>query len=223
MSKGEFIERLQQAMVDLEDEEVYKLLREGIDAGVAPMDMVIDALSPGLNTIGELVKKHERSVSDMVIAGEIMKDAVRMLCPVMEAGGQSTGDTMVIGSVEGNQHNIQGKQIVAAMFTGAGYKVVDIGENVPAGEFVKAAQERKATVVGAAALGSLKPQCKVIHDALIEAGIRDDVIYIIGGWGITQGWCDSVGADAFGENAVDALDKVNALLSGDLPRWRDRV
>jgi hypothetical protein len=63
----------------------------------------------------------------------------------------------------------------------------------------------------------------VINDALIEAGPRDGVIYIIGGWVITQEWCDSVRADAFGENAVDALDKVEALLSGDLPRWRDRV
>ena len=62
-----------------------------------------------------------------------------------------------------------------------------------------------------------------IADALIEAGIRDVVIYIIGGWGITQEWCDSVGADAFGENAADALDKVKALLRGDLPRWQDRV
>jgi methanogenic corrinoid protein MtbC1 len=72
--------------------------------------------------------------------------------------------------------------------------------------------------VGASVLGSPKPQCKAINDALIEAGIRDDVIYIIGGRGITREWCDSTGADAFGENAVDALDKVNALPSGDLPK-----
>jgi methanogenic corrinoid protein MtbC1 len=223
MATEEFIERLQQAVIDLEDEEVYGLLQEGIDAGVAPMDMIIGALSPGLNTVGELVKKRERSVSDMVLAGEILNAAVRILRPVMEAGGPCTGETMVIGTVEGTRHNVQGKQIVAAMFAGAGYRVVDIGEDMPASEFVKAVQELKATVVGASAIGSLKPQCKAINDALIEAGIRDAVIYIIGGWGITEEWCDSVGADAFGENAVDALDKVKALLSGDLPKWRERV
>ena len=223
MSSQNLIERLYQAMVEVEDEEVTRLLQEGIDSGVAPMDMVIDALSPALNTIGELVKKHERSVSDMIIAGEMMNDAVRLLLPVMESSCQSTGDVMVIGTVEGTRRNVQGKKLVGAMFTGAGYRVLDIGEDMPASEFVRAAQELKATVVGVSAIGELKPQCKVLNDTLIEAGIRDDVIYIIGGWGITQEWCDSVGADAFGENAVDALDKVKALLSGDLPRWRDRV
>jgi len=223
MAREELIESLYQAMVDLEDDQVSELLQDGLDAGVAPMELVTNALSPALNAIGEQVKTHERSVSDMVIAGEIMKDAVGRLFPVMEAGGESTGEPMVIGSVEGNRHNVEGKRIVAAMFTGAGYRVVDIGEDVPAGEFVRAAKELKATVVGASALGSLKPQCRVIHEALMEAGIREDVIYIIGGWGITQEWCDSVGADAFGENAVDALDKVKALRSGDLSTWRDRV
>jgi len=223
MATEEFLARLQQAVVDVEDEEVAGLLQEGIDAGVAPMDMIVGALSPGLNAVGELVKKRERSVSDMVLAGEILNDAVRVLRPVMEAGAPSTGETMVIGTIEGTRHNVQGKKLVAAMFTGAGFRVVDIGEDMPASEFVKAAKDLNATVVGASAIGSLKPQCQVLNDALIEAGIRDDVIYIIGGWGITQEWCDSVGADAFGENAVDALDKVKALLSGDLPTWRDRA
>lgn len=90
--------------------------------------------------------------------------------------------------------------------------MVDIGENQPAEEFVKAAKEHNALVVGASAiLGPLKPYCKVVNQALIDAGIRDDVIYIIGGWGMTQEWCDDVGADAFGENAVDAISKVKVI------------
>ncbi|MBN1137505.1 MAG: B12-binding domain-containing protein, partial [Anaerolineae bacterium] len=101
MSKEDFIERLSQAVVDLEDEQVFRLLQEGIDAGVPPMDMIIDGLSPALNTIGKLVRTHNRSVSDMVLAGEILNDAVCILRPVMEAGGPSTGRTMVIGTVEG--------------------------------------------------------------------------------------------------------------------------
>lgn len=58
---------------------------------------------------------------------------------------------------------------------------------------------------------------------MVEAGVRDDVIYITGGWGMTPEWCDRVGADAYGESASDALEKVQAILAGDLPRWRDRV
>ena len=81
-------------------------------------------------------------------------------------------ETMVIGTIEGDQHNI-GKRIVAAVFIGAGYRVVDIGENKPASEFVKAAKELKATIVGASAiLGPIRPYCKVINDALIEEGTK---------------------------------------------------
>jgi trimethylamine corrinoid protein len=223
MATEEFVDRLYQATLDLEDDRVLDLLREGVDAGVAPVDMILEALSPALNAIGEQVKQRERPVSDMVIAGEILKIAVRSLRPVMEARGQPTGDTLVIGTVEGSRHNVEGKQIVAAVFAGAGYRVVDLGEDVPAREFARAAAELGAAVVGASALGSLKPECRRIHDALAEAGIRDGVIYIIGGWGITEAWCDGVGADAYGENARDALDKVQALRRGDLPRWRERA
>lgn len=223
MSKEDILGRLREAIVDLQDEEINRLLQEGLEAGVPPIEMITEGLSPGLNLIGEAFEKQQRFMGDLVIAGEIMNDAMRLLRPLIEAGGQSTGDTMVIGTVEGDQHNI-GKRIVGAVFTGAGFRVIDIGENVPAREFVKAAKEHHATVVGASAiLGPLKPYCKVINDALMEAGIRDDVVYIIGGWGMTQEWCDSTGADAFGENAIDALDKVKALRSGGLPRWRDRV
>jgi len=148
-----------------------------------------------------------------VLAGEIMNDAMEILRPAIESsGGKSLGDTMVIGTVEGDLHTI-GKRIVSAVFTGAGYRVVDIGEDMPAEEFVKAAKEHKATVVGASAiLGPVKPYCKVINDALVDAGIRDDVIYAIGGWGMTQDWTDEVGADCFGVNAIDALNKVQVIL-----------
>ena len=207
MSKKEIFEKLKAAINDLDDDEVNRLLEEGLKAGVPPMEMILEGLNPGLTIIGEGFEKAERFMSDLVIAGEIMTDAMKMLRPAMEKGGQSTGDTMVIGTVEGDLHNI-GKRIVSAVFTGAGYKVVDIGEEQPASEFVKAAKELKATVVGAhATLDPVKPYCKVINDALVDAGIRDDVIFIIGGWGMTEEWGDNVGADCFGENAVDAVEQ----------------
>ena len=103
--------------------------------------------------------------------------------------------------------------LVSATFAGAGFKVIDIGEDQPASEFVKAVKKYKATIVGASAIiGPVKPYWKVINDALVDAGIRDDVIYIIGGWATTPDWCDSVGADCYGENATDALNKVKMIM-----------
>ena len=162
MQKAEILEKLKEAIIDLDDEEVAKLVGEGLKTGLTPMNIIQDGLSPGLTIIGDGFEKQERFMSDLVIAGEIMTDTMEQMRPVLEAGGGSKIETMVIGTVEGDQHNI-GKRVVAAVFTGAGYRVVDIGENQTASEFVKAAKELKASVVGASAiLGPLKPYCKMI-------------------------------------------------------------
>lgn len=223
MSNADILEGLKQAMVDLDETSIHKLLDDGIKAGLAPMELIMDGLSPSLTVIGEGFETGERFMADMVIAGEIMNDAMKALVPVLEAGGQSRGETMVIGTVEGDEHNI-GKRIVSSLFIGQGYTVVDIGENQPASEFVKAAKENSAIIVGASAiLGPLKPYCKVISHALVDAGIRDDVLYIVGGWGMSQEWCDNVEADAWAYNAVEAISKVKLMRAGELKKFKDRV
>jgi methanogenic corrinoid protein MtbC1 len=67
------------------------------------------------------------------------------------------------------------------------------------------------------------PYCKIIHNAMVEAGIRDQVVYITGGWGMSPEWCDAIGADAFADTTTEALEKIKGLLSGELPKWQDRV
>ena len=218
MSKEDILEKLKEVLIDLDDEKTDSLITEALEVGLSPMDILSDGLSPGLTIIGEGYEKKKRFLSDLVIAGEIMSDAVERLRHLIEAGGQSLGKTMVIGSVEGDLHTI-GKRIVGAIFTGAGYRVIDIGENMPASAFVEAAKEYNAAIVGASAvIGPVKVYCEVINKALISAGIRDKVIYIIGGWGMTQDWSDRVGADAFGKNAFDALNKVKMIQAGEPPR-----
>ena len=168
-------------------------------------------------------------MSDLMIAGQIMNDALEILLPKTavsseaQGGDERSGDLMIIGTVEGDLHNV-GKRIVSAIFGGAGIRSIDIGENKSASDFVQAVKDYKANIVGASAIiGPVTPYCKVINDALIDAGIRDDVLFVAGGWGMTEEWCDQVGADTFGENALDGLHKVQMLLAGELPRWKDRV
>ena len=223
MLRGEILEKLKGAIIELDDEEVNRLLKEGLQAGLSPMEMITEGLSPGLTIIGEGFERGERFMSDLVISGEIMTDAVEKLHPIMMAGGQPLGEVMVIGTVEGDLHNI-GKRIVTAIFTGAGYRVIDIGENMAASAFVEATKEYKAAVVGASAIiGPVKPYCQVINKALVDAGVRDDVIYIVGGWGMTQEWSDKVGADCYGDSAIDALHKVKMIKVGELPKIRERM
>jgi len=223
MSKQEILEKLKTAINELDEGEVDRLLKEGLDAGLSPMEMIMEGLSPGLNIIGEGFETGERFMSDLVIAGEIMTEATETMRPVIEAGGKSVGDVMIIGTVEGDEHYI-GKRIVSAIFTGAGYKVVDIGENMGASAYVDAVKEYKPTLVGASAIiGPVKPYCGVISKAIEEAGLRDGLIYIVGGWGMTQEWADNVGADCFGENAIDALHKVKMIKAGELPKLKQRL
>ncbi len=213
MSKEEILKKLIDSMVDIEDDEVMELVDEALAAGLEPLEIISDGLQPGLMIIGEGFDKHTRFTSDLVLAGELLNDVMGKLRPIMEKGAKGLDEVMVIGTVEGDEHNV-GKRVVASVFTGAGYHVIDIGENQPASAFVEAAKEHNAKIVGASAiLGPQKPYCKVIHDALIEAGIRDNLLYIVGGWGMTQEWCDKVCADAYGDTANEAIDKVKAILA----------
>lgn len=213
MPKAQILESLTEAMVDIDEDLVLELVDEGLEAGLDPVEILTEGLQPGLEIIGEGFDNHTRFTVDLVLAGELMNDAMAKLRPIMESGGKGTGQTMVIGTVDGDIHNV-GKRVVAAVFTGAGYDVIDIGENQAASAFVKAAKEHNADIVGASAiLGPQKPYCEVIHEALVEAGIRDKVLYIVGGWGMTQEWCDRVHADAYGDTAYEALDRVKVILS----------
>ncbi len=223
MSKEAILSKMKLAMLDLEDEKIFKLIQEGLDAGIPPIELITHGMNPALSEIGYGYEHNTRFMNDLVLAGEIMNDSMKILAPVIAKAATSKGgpqENMVIGTVEGDQHTI-GKRIVAAMFTGQGYKVTDIGEDQPATAFVKAAKDLKATVVGASAiLGPLKAYCKVISQAMIDAGIRDKVIFIIGGWGMTQAMSDLYWADCFGDNAVDAVAKVKAVKAGEIPRFK---
>ena len=228
MAKGEIYTKLKEAICDLDDDKVKELIQESIDAGLPALDVIVEGLSPGLTIIGDEYDAKIRFPTDLMIAGQIMNDAMEKLLPTADvealAAQRKPGEhVMVIGTVQGDLHNI-GKRIVSAYFAGAGIKAIDIGEDKSADEFVKAINKYKPTIVGASAIiGPVTPYCKVIHKAMVDAGVRDNVIYICGGWGMTPEWCDEVGADAYGKNASEALDKVKLLLAGELPKWRDRV
>lgn len=223
MSKKELCEKLKEAIIDLDDELVANLVSQAAQSGLTPMEVIIEGLNPGLAIIGELYEKKERFMSDLMVAGQIMSDAVEVLLPVGKVAAEGAGDIMIIGTVQGDLHTV-GKKIVAAVFSGAGYRAIDLGEDVSAADFVKAAKEYKAKIVGASAIiGPSIPYCKVVHEALTKAGIRDDLIFITGGFSMTDEWCDEVGADAFGSNALDGLRKAQKLMVGEMPRWKDRV
>lgn len=223
MANEEILKGLKAAIIVLDDDTVFKLINQGLKEGIPPVDMLTDGLQAGLTILGDGFFKGDRFMSELMVAGQTMTDVLDMLRPEMEKGRKgAAADVMVIGSVEGDLHTI-GKRIVISMFIAQGYNVHDIGEDVSAPAWVEALKKYKPVVVGASAiLQGTKPYCKVIHKALTDAGLRDNVVYVVGGWGMNQAWADDLGADAFGQNAMDALDKVKALRAGELKKWKDR-
>jgi methanogenic corrinoid protein MtbC1 len=228
MAKEEIFLKLKEAMYNLDEDKIDELLKECVQASLTPMEILLEGLGVGLTNIGDEYAKNERFMSDLMIAGQIMNESMGKLLPTVDFEKDITnrkpGDQiMVIGTVEGDLHDL-GKRIVTAFFAGAGIKSIDIGENKSADAFIEAIHKYKPTIVGASAIiGPVTPYCKVIHKAMVDAGVRDDVIYITGGWDMTPEWCDEVGADAYGEDAADGLDKIRLLLAGELPKWRDRI
>jgi len=211
MSREDILEGLKRALIALDEQELNRLLKEGLQAGLSPTEMITDGLRPGLNTIHQGYRNEQTPLSDWMLADQILNSALDMLFSLIEAGGEPGGEVMVIGAVEGDPHRI-GKQSVSRVFTKVGYKVIDIGEHVPASKFVEAVKEHKASILAVSAGGvSNEVHCQDINHALIDAGIRESVIYIIGGWGITQELSERSGADCYGEDALDALNKVKLI------------
>jgi corrinoid protein of di/trimethylamine methyltransferase len=204
----EVLRRLKQSIIDGEAEEAGELTKQGLDQGIDPLVLINEALTPGINRVGELFADGDYFIPNLVVAGDAMKEAFRILEPVL--GGDQAQDTVlgrvVLGTVEGDVHEI-GKTLVGTMLTANGFWVTDIGADKTAAEFVAAVQENQATLVGASALMTTTMlEQKTIIEALEEAGLRDQVKVMVGGSPVSARWAEQIGADGYAEDAMSAVD-----------------
>ena len=194
------------ALSQLKEDEAKALIKETIDAGVPPAD-VLASCQAGLAELGELFNKGDYFISELMYAGEIMKDIMADLEPLLRDAPIAKGKSgnVVVGTVRGDIHDI-GKDIVVLMLRGAGYEVVDLGVNVAPEQFVEAAREHDAFLVGMSVF--LTTCCKAIDEtveALKKAGLREKVAVLIGGAAASDFVAERTGCDAFGRTAVDAV------------------
>jgi 5-methyltetrahydrofolate--homocysteine methyltransferase len=191
--------------------EATRLTQEAIDASADPKT-VLDAMVAGMDEVGRKFQANEVFVPEMLIAARAMKESIALLEPLLVEAGIRPELTAVIGTVQGDLHDI-GKNLVVMMWKGANYEVVDLGTNVPAEKFVEAVQESKASVVGLSALlTTTMPAMRTTVDALRNAGLGG-VKVLIGGAPITQQFADEIGADAYAPDAASAVDKVRELIA----------
>jgi 5-methyltetrahydrofolate--homocysteine methyltransferase len=205
----ELTDELSSAVAQLEDDKVLDLVRQRLETGVPPIK-VVKTLQEGMTEVGDRFGAGEYFLNELVVAGEIMKDAMAIIEPHLRGEAAETKGVIVIGTVRGDIHDL-GKNIVVMMLQGAGYQVVDLGVDVPAERFLEAIEEHQPQVVGMSALltASQAPMKKTIEAIRAQ---RATTKIMIGGSYINETIKDQVGADYFGTLAGDAVKIADSVL-----------
>jgi len=165
-----------------------------------------------MDTVGRQFRLREVFLPDVLLAARAMTAGLDLLRPLLAGEGIPTAGRVVLGTVHGDLHDI-GKNLVGILLKGAGFDVIDLGHDVPARRFVDVARERGASVIGLSAL--LTTTMPVMRDvvALVRAeGLSDRVKVIVGGAPVSEAWAREIGADAYGYDAANAVERVRALL-----------
>jgi len=191
--------------------DTVRLTQELLAAGTGPGTIVEQGLVPGMAIVGEQFKKNEIFVPEMLVAARAMKEALKLLEPLLAAAGIKPKYTVVVGTVQGDLHDI-GKNLISMMWRGAGFAVVDLGTNVPPEKYLAAAQENKAHLVGLSALlTTTMPAMKETVRILKAANLPGTKI-MVGGAPITQAFADDIGADGYAADAGTAVDVAKKLV-----------
>ena len=192
--------------------DVLTLTRQGLSDGLGPEALLYEALIPALEEVGARFERGDFFVPEMLIAGRAMAGALDILRPLLAETGAETIGKIVMGTVKGDVHDI-GKNLVNIMFEGAGFEVIDLGVQVSPEKFVNAVIEHKPDILGFSAfLTTTMPMFKANMNALAKAGLRDEVIVMVGGAPVTQEYADVVGADGYAADASAAVVKAKELL-----------
>ena len=189
---------------------VKELVQQAIDEGIPAQQILEEGLLAGMNVVGEKFKKNEVYVPDVLMAARAMNYGIALINPLLAVAGVRATGKVCIGTVRGDLHDI-GKNIVTMMLEGKGLEVVDLGVDVPAEAFVKAAIEQNCQVICCSALlTTTMPVMGDVVKAAEAAGIRDKVKIMIGGAPVTEAFCQEIGADAYTPDAASAADKAVA-------------
>jgi corrinoid protein of di/trimethylamine methyltransferase len=190
-----------------------EVTKAALAADVNPSDLLGKYMIPAMDEVGKRFECNEYFVPELLIAARAMKTALQLLTPKLAAAGAKAMGRVVIGTVQGDLHDI-GKNLVASMLEGGGFEVVDLGVDVPPQKFVDAAKEQDGSIIAMSALlTTTMTQMKAVVKALEDGGFRKKVRVIIGGAPITQQYADEIGADGYGDNASTAVALARKLVA----------
>ncbi|MFL7837811.1 MAG: corrinoid protein [Candidatus Promineifilaceae bacterium] len=189
-----------------------ELVQEALDKNIAPAAVLNECMIPAMTEVGRLFEEGDYFVPEMLISARAMQAGLGVLKPHLVESGVEPIGKVVIGTVQGDMHDI-GKNLVAMMMEGAGFEIIDLGVDVSPDAFIEAIQANDAGVIAMSALlTTTMPKMKVTIDAINEAGIRDNVRIMIGGAPVTADYAEQVGADGYAPDASQAASKVKTFV-----------
>jgi 5-methyltetrahydrofolate--homocysteine methyltransferase len=203
---------LSQAIINGIVSSAKELTQAALREGLKPEEILDEALVPGMEEVGRRFSRNEFFLPEMLVAAQAMLAALDVLKPLLTESDVEPMGTVVLGTVQGDLHNV-GKDLVGMMLEGAGFEVINLGEDVSPEKFVDAVRDAKPQMVGMSALlTTTVPNMKTTIKALEEAGLRQQVKVMIGGAPVTQDYADEIGADGYAPDAVMAVEQARELV-----------
>jgi len=212
LNREEVLSNAIDAMVNCDEKRALEIAEKAIAEGFDPVDILSEGFSVGIRKVGDLFGRGEVFLPQLMLSAEIMKKVSTVLESAMSKESTEKKGTMVFATVEGDVHDI-GKGIVISLLKTQGIEVIDLGRDVKTDKIIDTALEVDADIIGTSALLSttLTGQ-KKLEDELRKRGLRDRFKTMVGGAPCTQRWADKIGADAYGEDAAEAVEKALELL-----------
>jgi len=213
----QIFEAMAQSIIEGDRERAAELAFESISSGIEPLDAINKGFVIGVKKVGEDFSVGNAFIPELVVSGAAMKSAMDVLEPEIASRGTEKEKlgVIVLGTIEGDIHDI-GKNLVSTMLSAYGFEVYDLGVDVPAIQMVDKAREVNADIVAVSALltTTMMNQKRVI-EVLIKEGIRDNVKVLVGGAPVDESWVEEIGADGYGDDAIQAVETAKKLLGID--------
>jgi corrinoid protein of di/trimethylamine methyltransferase len=215
MSNQEILENLAKAIIDGDQQAARQNAQKAIDEGLDPLEAVDQGLSKGMEVVGAKFEKGDVFLPELLMAADTFNAAMEILNPLIEANKQKISKLgiFLLATVKGDQHNI-GKNIVATVLETNGFEVVDIGIDRSTLNIIEAAQQHNVDFIGlSSVMTTTMPYQKEVIDTLAEMELREKFFVLVGGGPVTQKWADEIGADGYGDTAMDAVGIAKELLA----------
>lgn len=208
----DILKEISECLQQGDDEKVFAFTKQAIEEKIPPKEILECGLIGGMNIIGEKYRAFEIFLPDVLMAAKAMYAGMDLLKPLFIKEGIPTVGKVVIGTVQGDLHDL-GKNLVGIMLKGAGFEVIDLGNNVPPERFVETAKKEGAYVIGMSALlTTTMPVMKRVVDLVKEEGLSGRIKIIIGGAPVTEEFAQKIGADAYAYDSADAVESVKKLI-----------